>query len=120
MHPNEVKRRLAREIVTLYHGASVADRAEEAFDRVFKSHQVPEEVPEVAVALPDDVYVPGLLAELGLVSSAGEGRRMIDQGGVKIDGVSLDAGVYSYSRTRVEGRVLQVGRRRFVRPVPRQ
>ena len=119
LHPAEVKRRLVRDIVALYHGEPAATGAEKAFNRVFKSHDAPEEVPEVEVVLADDVYVPGLLAELGLVSSAGEGRRMIDQGGVKIDGVALDAGVYTYSRARVERRVLQVGRRRFVRPMPR-
>jgi len=118
-HPNQAKRRLAREIVSLYHGSSAAPLAEQAFDRVFKSHQAPEDIPEVALDLSDEVYIPGLLNELGLVSSAGEGRRMIDQGGVKLDGDSLAAGVYYCARARVEGRILQVGKRRFARPVAR-
>lgn len=118
-HPNAVKRRLGREIVGLYHTRDAADSAEQAFDRVFKQHQAPEDVPEIEVDFEDDVYVPGLLVSLGLVASAAEGRRMIDQGGVKVDAEALDAGVYSYARTRVEGRLVQVGKRRYARPVVR-
>jgi len=118
-HPNLVKRRLAREIVSLYHSLEDAPLAEEAFDRVFKSHQAPEDVPEIEVDLAEDVYLPGLLNELGLVSSAGEGRRMIDQGGVKVDGDALESGLYNYARARLDGRVVQVGKRRFARPVSR-
>jgi tyrosyl-tRNA synthetase len=116
-HPNALKRRLAREIVTLYHSPEAAEAAEAAFDRVFKEHQAPEDVPEVAVDLGDDVYLPGLLAELGLVSSSGEGRRMIDQGGVRIAGETVEARVYNLERAKVQGQIVQVGRRRFARPV---
>lgn len=118
-HPNAAKRRLAREIVDLYHGAGAGTGAEEAFDRVFKQHQAPEDVDEIEVDLADDVYLPGLLVDLGLVASAGEGRRMIDQGGVKLDGAQLEARIYNYARTNVEGRLLQVGKRRFARPIAR-
>jgi tyrosyl-tRNA synthetase len=118
-HPNLVKRRLAREIVSLYHSPEDALRAEDAFDRVFKSHKAPADVPEIEIDLAEDVYLPGLLNELGLVSSAGEGRRMIDQGGVKVDGDALESGLYNYARARLDGRVVQVGKRRFARPVSR-
>jgi tyrosyl-tRNA synthetase len=117
VHPNQVKRALGRSIVGLYHDVNAATAAEAAFDRVFKEHQVPTEIAEVAVALDDDVYVPGLLQELGLVSSAGEGRRMIDQGGVRVDGAQLEPRVYNYARTHVEGLVFQVGKRKFARPI---
>jgi len=116
-HPNLVKRRLARDIVTLYHGAQPASLAEQAFDRQFKQHQAPEDIPEIPLSLAEEVYLPGLLVELGLVSSAGEGRRMIDQGGVKVDGEPLAASLYTYARARFEGRVVQVGKRRFARPI---
>jgi tyrosyl-tRNA synthetase len=119
VHPNAAKRRLGREIVGLYHGIDLARSAEESFDRVFKQHQAPEDVAEVEVDLDEDVYVPGLLHELGLVGSAGEGRRMIDQGGVRLDGEPLEPRVYNYARTRVEGYVLQVGKRRYARPIAR-
>ena len=118
-HPNLVKRRLAREIVALYHGQGAAIAAEAAFDRVFKAHEAPNDVADVVIALDDDVYVPGLLHVLGLVSSAGEGRRMIDQGGVRVDGEQLPPRVYNYARARVEGCVIQVGKRRFARPIVR-
>jgi len=56
---------------------------------------------------------------MGLTASAGEGRRLIDQGGVRVDGETLDAGVYNVARESVESRVLQVGKRRFARPIQR-
>ncbi len=118
-HPNVVKRRLGREVVALYHGADEAASAEGAFDRVFKQHQAPVDVPQIAVDLAEDVYVPGLLHELGLVSSAGEGRRMIDQGGVRLDGEPLEARIYNLARTQLEGHLLQVGKRRYARPMAR-
>ena len=117
LHPNLIKRRLARQIVALYHGMDAAEPAEAAFDRVFKEHQLPEDIAEIPVRFEEDVYVPGLLHELGLVSSAGEGRRMIDQGGVRVDGEQLEPRVYNYARARVDGLVVQVGKRRFARPV---
>jgi tyrosyl-tRNA synthetase len=117
LHPNQVKRALGRDIVGLYHDAGAATAAEAAFDRVFKEHQAPTEIAEFIVALDDDVYVPALLQELGLVSSAGEGRRMIDQGGVRVDGTQLEPRQYNYARVRVEGLVFQVGKRKFARPV---
>lgn len=119
VHPNLAKRRLAREIVGLYHGASTAEEAEAAFDRVFKQHQLPEEIAEVPVSMEAEVYLPGLLAELALVPSATEGRRMIDGGGVRVDGVPIEAKQYSIARVRIEGHVIQVGKRRFARPVSR-
>jgi tyrosyl-tRNA synthetase len=118
-HPNLTKRRLARDIVALYHGEDASHAAESAFDRVFKEHQAPEDIPSVEVSLEDEVYLPGLLQQLDLVGSAGEGRRMIDQGGVRIDGVQLNASLYTYAREEIDGRVVQVGKRRFARPVGR-
>jgi len=116
-HPNTVKRRLGREIVTIYHSAEEAEKAEAAFDRQFKDRQAPVDIPEVTVDLEDEVYLPGLLHQLGLVGSAGEGRRMMDQGGVRLDGEQLEAGMYYYARARVESHVIQVGKRKFVRPI---
>jgi tyrosyl-tRNA synthetase len=116
-HPNALKRRLGREIVALYHGESASRAAEEAFDRVFKAHMAPEDTPQVEAELDDEVYIPGLLVQLSMVSSAGEGRRLIDQGGVKLDGESLAPHTYVCARGRIYGSVLQVGKRRFVKVV---
>jgi tyrosyl-tRNA synthetase len=117
-HPNAVKRRLAREIVGLYRGTDAATAAEDAFDRVFKRGEAPADIAEVSVVLTEPVYLPGLLKELGLVASANEGRRQIDQDAVKVDGALVAPGTYEVSREAVEGRVVQVGKRRFARPLP--
>ena len=117
-HPNHMKRRLAREIVALYRGGDAAAGAEEAFDRVFKRGEAPEEIAEVRVEMAETVYLPGLLKELGLVASTGEGRRQIDQDAVRVDGEQVAAGTYDLPREALEGRVVQVGKRRYARPLP--
>ncbi len=98
---------------------AAAESAEAAFDKVFKQHAMPEEIPEILVELDDEVYLPGLMQELGLVTTTSDGRRMIDQGGVRIDGVVLEPRVYTYTRAELDGRVLQLGKRHYVRPVTR-
>jgi tyrosyl-tRNA synthetase len=115
--PNATKRRLARAIVDLYHGSAAGEGAEEAFDRVFKRHEAPDDVPEIAVVVTSTVHLPALLKELGLVPSNGEGRRMIDGGAVRIEGDVVAAGAYDVSWEDVSGRVVQAGKRRFARPV---
>lgn len=117
--PNEAKRRLAREIVGLYHGPESGQEAEAAFDRVFRDHRPPEDVPEFEVDLPDEVYLPGLMQDMGLVSTASEGRRMIDQGAVKVDGEQLQSGIYMFARANILARIVQVGKRRYARPIAR-
>jgi tyrosyl-tRNA synthetase len=115
--PNVTKRRLGRAIVDLYHGAGSGIGAEEAFDRVFRRHEAPEDVPEVQVTPAPLMHLPALLKELGLVSSNAEGRRMIDGGGVRIDGEPVAAQVYDISWEQVAGRIVQAGKRHFARPV---
>ena len=118
--PNQAKRRLAREIVAIYHDEAAAHEAEAAFDRQFKDHEAPEDVPEVAVALDEDadrggVYLPRVLAEAGLAPSNGEGRRLIDGGGVKVNGTAVAAGRYHVPAAELSGAMLQVGKRKFAR-----
>jgi len=111
------KRAMGRAVVELYHGAEAAAGAEAAFDRQFRERKEPEDVPEVA--LPDDVIsngvvsMPKLLAGMGLASSRGEARRLIAQGGVRIDGDRVADEEVPVERVR--GTLVQVGRRRFVR-----
>jgi tyrosyl-tRNA synthetase len=116
-HPNATKRDLARAIVDLYHGAQAAVDAEEAFDRVFKRHEAPDEVPQVEVTPAPIMHLPSLLKDLGLVASNAEGRRIIDGGGVRIDGRAVPAGAYDLPWSEVAGCVVQAGKRRFARPV---
>lgn len=113
-HPGETKRLLAREIVTQYWGAAAARDAEAAFDRIFRDRDAPEDMP--MVALPDDgdsVSLAVLLAGAGLVSSRSEARRLIAQGAVRVAGEQVD-GEHVAARD-LAGKVIQVGKRRFVR-----
>jgi len=119
IHPGVQKRHLARSIVEVYHGADAAVDAEAAFDRVFKRHEAPADVPEVVVDSTDPIHLPALLKELGFASSNAEGRRLIDGGGVKIDGDPVAARVYDLAWDAVSGRIVQAGRRQFARPVAR-
>lgn len=114
-HPNLVKRRLAREIVGLYHTTSDALDAEAAFDRVFKDNQIPEDIETFPVAKTDPVHLPALLKSTGLASGTGEARRLIDGGGLRIDGNPVAPGTYDVAWDIVADRVLQVGKRRFAR-----
>jgi tyrosyl-tRNA synthetase len=119
VRPDLAKRRMAREVVALYHGAEAAAAAEERFDLVFKEHEIPDDVPEVSIppSLKEQpqIWLPRLLAELGLVSSNSEGRRQLEQGGVRIDGEQVTDPDAERSPKELAGRVIQVGRRRFVR-----
>jgi len=117
--PNEAKRALARKLVERFHGEAAGPVAEEHFNRVFVERSAPEEMPEVALGdyLSDgggSVHLPLLIAgAFGLSSS--EGRRLIQQGGVKLDGDPLPDGALDLAIDSLDGRVLQVGKRRFCR-----
>lgn len=119
VHPNKAKRALARNIVEAYHGADAAAEAEASFDKVFKSHDIPDDVKEYEVEfkLNDDglVYLPALMNELGLISSASEGRRLIDNGGIKVEREALPAKSYNLEPQKLDGAVLQVGKRKFAK-----
>jgi tyrosyl-tRNA synthetase len=113
LDPLEAKLTLARFIVTRAHGEEEAARAEAHFTRVVREGQAPEEVAELVVPDGDPVHLPALLVEHLNVESTSEARRLIAQGGVKLDGdVVSDLDV---PRERLDGRLLQAGKRRFVR-----
>jgi tyrosyl-tRNA synthetase len=119
LHPNEQKRRMARAIVGLYHGAAAAETAEERFDTVHKDREIPADIPSVEIpegAVRDGrVWLPRLLSELGLATSNGEARRAIEQGAVRIDGEPVDDPEAEFDASDLRGRVVQVGRRQFRR-----
>lgn len=120
LHPAAMKRRLAREIVTLYQDPKAATAAEQEFDRVFKERDLPSEIPDFnfddGKGRGEPVFLPKLMVETGLVSSSGEARRLIQQGGVKIDGQAVSPDTLEADATLVSGKVLQAGKRKFVRP----
>ncbi|HEX6229492.1 MAG TPA: tyrosine--tRNA ligase [Solirubrobacterales bacterium] len=117
--PNEAKRELARRIVSRYHDAEAATAAEEHFDRLFVKHEAPQDVEEASLDpyLGDDgrqVHMPQLMGDLFEMSSS-EARRLIRQGGVKLDGKAVPADRLDFDPAELDGRVLQVGKRRFRR-----
>lgn len=115
LHPRDAKMRLAREIVALYHGPEAAERAEENFKQVFQRGEMPGEMPhfELDASAPSDLV--SLLAQTGLASSKSEARRLIRQGGVRVDGGQVKN---IETRVQAEGEhVLQVGKRKFARIV---
>lgn len=121
--PYALKRQLARNICDLYHGAGAGDEAQAAFDATFKKNQVPDDIKAFPMSLvqPNDegkVYLAKLLADVEIAKSAGEGRRLIDGGGVKIDGKAVPAKCYNVDPELLHaGCVLQSGKRRWARLV---
>lgn len=116
LHPGHTKRRLAREIVRMYHSAEAAEAAEARFDLQFKEHGIPEDIPEYRAAAGEQPLA-ALLADSGLVPSRSEGRRMVGQGAVRLDGAPLTDPDGKVTLREGEQPVLQVGKRRFVRLV---
>lgn len=118
-HPAEAKRDLASRIVTLYHGPGGASAGRAHFDRVFREKECPEDMEEVplppAAVQGGAVWLPRLLVELGLASSNGEARRLITQGGVRVDDAVVGVASAEFAPEELRGAVVQVGRRRFVR-----
>ena len=116
-----MKRQLARNIVAAYHDEAAAQAAEEQFDRVFKQHEVPDDIPEFAADLtPNDegkVYLAKLIADAGMANSVGEARRLIDGGGVKVNGEAVAPKSYNVEPTLLESATIQVGKRKFVKLV---
>ena len=117
-HPGEAKRELARRLVARFHDDGAATEAEGHFDRVHMRHEVPEDIRAVRVepGADGEVHLPGLIAREFEVSTS-EARRLLSQGGVKVDGQALDGARLDLPLADLEGKVLQVGKRRFVRVV---
>jgi len=114
--PLEAKLALARFIVERSHGEDAARRAEDHFTRVVREGQAPDDVPEGTLPDGDPVHLPALLVEGLGVGSTSEARRLISQGGVKVNGevvTELDV-----PRSRLEGALVQAGKRRFLRLRP--
>jgi tyrosyl-tRNA synthetase len=123
IHPNDEKRRMARAVVDLYHGPGAGERAEAAFNVVHREHGVPDDV-RVAEILDrwrradgDRFWLPRVLVGLELAASNSEGRRLIEQGGVRLDGdvERRPPDEAEYWGAELDGKILQVGRRQFRR-----
>jgi tyrosyl-tRNA synthetase len=111
--PLEAKLELARFIVARSHGDEAARAAEAHFTRVVRRGEAPDDVPELALPNGDPVHLPALLVESLGVSSTSEARRLIQQGGVKLNGEPAPG--LDVARSALAGALLQVGKRRFAR-----
>lgn len=121
LHPAAAKRLLGRTVADLYHGAGAGEGAEAEFDRVFREHRPPTDVPEVRL---DAEQAPGgrirlsrVLMLAGLVASNREGTRKIAEGGVRVDGVAVTDSTVEYRPADLAGCLVQVGRRAWARIV---
>jgi tyrosyl-tRNA synthetase len=110
--PRDAKRALARALVERFWGAAAAAEAEAGFDRVFVDRALPEEIEEAVISTNGGVHLPALIADL-FGGSRSDARRTIEGGGVKLDGEPVSA--LDLPASELDGRVLQVGKRRFRR-----
>jgi tyrosyl-tRNA synthetase len=113
-NPRDIKVGFAKEIVERFHGKAAAEKAEADFNARFREGAMPDDIPEVAVAAgPDGIALAQVLKQAGLTASTAEALRMIEQGGVRIDGErAADKGLRFVAGATV---VLQVGKRKFAR-----
>ncbi len=116
--PNQAKRELGRRIVDRFHGEGAGTAAEEHFNRVIRDHGVPEEIPTLDIDLAAGnelgaIMLPKLIGS-GFDLSSSEARRLIKQGGVKLDGETVAPDILELPREALVGKVLQVGKRRFL------
>ena len=113
-NPRDIKVMLAREIITRFHSRAAADRAEADFDARFRQGAMPEDMPEVTVAADGKpMAIAQVLKAAGLNASTSEALRMIEQGGIRLDGEKVsDKGLQLVAGSTV---VLQVGKRKFAR-----
>jgi len=113
LHPRDVKMGLAREIVSIFHAEDAAEQAEEHFRTVFQERDLPPDMPIQVIE--GQVNVVDLLSDSGLTSSKGEARRLIQQGGVRLDGEKVES--FEQIVEVKQEAVLQVGKRKFLKLV---
>jgi tyrosyl-tRNA synthetase len=111
VNPRDSKRRLAREIVAIYYDQNAAREAEEAFDRLFIEKDLPEDIPEYELQ-ETEAFLVQVLKDAGLVATNGEGRRLISQGGVRIDGEPIDDPNFMVKKGQTY--TVKAGKRRFL------
>jgi len=109
-NPRDLKRRLARKIVELYYDKKTAYSAEENFDNLFIKKAVPSDIPEITVK--DKIKIVLIIVENKMASSNGEAKRLIQQGGVKIDDKKIDDIHYIFEPKNC---ILKVGKRKFLK-----
>ncbi len=120
VNPRDVKRRLAREVVALYHSLEEAQRADEEFLRIFSQRQLPDDIPEKTIPahlIREDgtVMLASVIAGIGFAPSNSEARRLIQGGGVELEGERITDPTLTLPVDALEGKLLRVGKLRFAR-----
>ncbi|MBU0484371.1 MAG: tyrosine--tRNA ligase [Proteobacteria bacterium] len=112
LHPKEVKQKLACELTARFYGTDQARSAEENFEKIFRQHENPEDMPVYEPGIGDaSLWLPKLMVDAGLVSGTGEARRMIKQNAVSLNGDKINDDDY---QVKAEGEmIIKVGKRRF-------
>ncbi|MBM4289019.1 MAG: tyrosine--tRNA ligase [Deltaproteobacteria bacterium] len=114
LHPRLAKENLAKEMVGRYHGAGAAEDAARQFAAIFREGALPDEIEEVTVAVAEPrVWLPKLMQQAGLTAGTGEGRRLIQQGGVQVDGEKVSN--VDLELAAGQAYLLRVGKRKFKR-----
>ena len=118
-HPGEAKRELARRLTERFHGEGAGAAAEQRFDQVHVRGELPDEIPVTRLVAADGelVHLPALIASEFALSTS-EARRLIEQGGVRLDDEVIEPSTLDLPADRLAGTVLQVGKRRFRRLEP--
>lgn len=117
LHPNEVKMALAREIVTIFHSKADAEAAQERWDKLFRSHDkyaVPDDIDETVIT--SDEKLVDILRRLNMVDSGKEAKRLIEQGGIRMNGDAVKDANQMITLDMLP-LVVQVGKRKFMRLV---
>ena len=115
INPRDLKMKLAREIITMYHGEKEATLAEENFKNVFQNKGIPEDIKEIKIGL-ENMNIIDLLVKIDFCSSKSEARRTIEQGGVKINEEKIDDIALNVELSDV-AKIIQKGKRHFIRVV---
>ena len=113
VHPRDAKMLLAKTIVRMYHGEKAAEAAEHSFKTVFQENSLPEDIPAVNWKGEKTIAMIDLLVKLKILSSKSEARRMIQNGGVRIDGEKI-TDIHAKAEIR-ENMIIQVGKRKFLK-----
>jgi len=111
IHPKAVKQKLARELTARFHSEDAALQAEENFTKVFQKGGIPDDIPEKQIHSDEDIWLPQLLVDLDMVKSTSDGRRMVKQNAVSIDGKKIHD--IRTNVTPVGELLIKVGKRRF-------
>lgn len=116
VHPKKAKVDLAREIVARFHSVELADQAEREFDEIFSKKGLPDDISEFEIGLPaEGISLVHLMTQAGLTQSNGEAKRLIEQGGVKLDQQKITDAKFQFTQTGEH--LIQAGKRRFARVI---